>query len=127
MFICTVDKFICNTDGPGDSVKLSPNLTMFEVDAGETVPPIACSAECEPACRYIWVQYYRTNTYRYRASTAVLNLGNASSSDVGIYMCRASNNVIGDNFEGNVTFELRVKCKPKLKFNLEDVLMNKYM
>lgn len=101
--------------GPGDSVKLSPNLTTFEVDAGETVPPIACSAECEPACRYIWVQYYKTNTYRYRASTAVLNLGNASSSDVGIYMCRASNNVIGDNFEGNVTFELRVKYAPEIK------------
>lgn len=115
------------TDGPGDSVKLSSNLTTLEVDAGEPVPPVTCSADCHPACHYAWYRYYRTNIRIRTTSTAVLKLGNASSTDVGIYMCEAEAYVIGKNLGANVTFELRVKCKPKLKFNLEDVLMNIYM
>lgn len=50
------------------------------------------------------------NIYRYRVFIVVLNFGNVLFFDVGIYMCRVSNNVIGDNFEGNVIFELCVKC-----------------
>eukprot|EP00105_Crassostrea_gigas_P034227 XP_019918375.1 PREDICTED: uncharacterized protein LOC105317327 [Crassostrea gigas] len=108
--------------GPGDSVKLSPNLTTVEVDAGEPIPPIACSAVCHPACNYAWYRYYRTNIRIRITSTAVLKLGNASSTDVGIYMCEAIAYVIGKHLGANVTFELRVKYAPEIK----SVVINEY-
>lgn len=96
-------------DGPGSSSRLSPNVTLLEVDAGDPVPPISCSADCVPACDFSWKQTYR-NTERTR-SGHLLNLGNATSAVVGIHTCKASNYISGKQYSGSVTFELRVKCE----------------
>lgn len=48
---------------------------------------------------------------RHRSINAVLDLGNASSALVGIYMCEAIYNGDQNRIRRNVTFELRVKCK----------------
>lgn len=98
------------TDGPKDSVRLSPNVTIVELEAGDPVPRVTCVADCEPECHYRWTQLYR-NTVRDKSYNADLDLGMASSAMVGIYLCEVHNDRLGDNNTANITFELRVKCE----------------
>lgn len=91
-------------------MSLSPNISVIEFNEGDPVPQITCLAECVPECDFKWNQYYR-NTMRHRSINAVLDLGNASSALVGIYMCEAIYDGDQNRIRRNVTFELRVKCK----------------
>lgn len=97
-------------DGLGESLSLSPNITVIEFNEGDPVPQITCLADCVPECDFKWNQYYR-NTMRHRSINAVLALGYASSALVGIYMCEAVYDGDQNRIRRNVTFELRVKCK----------------
>nr|XP_022327853.1 uncharacterized protein LOC111127117 [Crassostrea virginica]XP_022327854.1 uncharacterized protein LOC111127117 [Crassostrea virginica]XP_022327855.1 uncharacterized protein LOC111127117 [Crassostrea virginica]XP_022327856.1 uncharacterized protein LOC111127117 [Crassostrea virginica]XP_022327857.1 uncharacterized protein LOC111127117 [Crassostrea virginica]XP_022327858.1 uncharacterized protein LOC111127117 [Crassostrea virginica] len=100
--------------GPEDSVRLSPNVTIVELEAGDPVPRVTCVADCEPECHYRWTQLYR-NTVRDKSYNADLDLGMASSAMVGIYLCEVHNDRLGDNNTANITFELRVKYAPEIQ------------
>lgn len=100
--------------GLGESLSLSPNISVIEFNEGDPVPQITCLADCVPECDFKWNQYYR-NTMRHRSINAVLDLDNASSALVGIYMCEAIYNGDQNRIRRNVTFELRVKYKPKIE------------
>lgn len=110
MFICIVDKFICNIDGFGDFVKLFLNLIMVEVDVGEFILFIVCFVVCYFVCNYVWYWYYRMNICIRIMFIVVLKFGNVLFIDVGIYMCEVIVYVIGKYLGVNVIFELCVKC-----------------
>lgn len=112
--------------GLGESLSLSPNITVIEFDEGDPVPQITCLADCVPECDFKWNQYY-WNTMRHRSINAVLALGYASSALVGIYMCEAVYDGDQNRIRRNVTFELRVKYKPKIEsVAVNDLNINLY-
>nr|XP_022326464.1 hemicentin-1-like isoform X3 [Crassostrea virginica] len=102
--------------GPGNSLTLSPpikNLTLV-VEAGESIPKITCKADCVPSCEFQWTQYNRKRQI-HRSSNAVLDLGNATSSKVGYYICEAYNYVGPDKHTASLKFQIYVRYKPEIQ------------
>ena len=122
--------YLIFVDGPGNSLTLSPpikNLTLV-VEAGESIPKITCKADCVPSCEFQWTQYIRKGQI-HRSSNAVLDLGNATSSKVGYYICEAYNYVGPDKHTGSLKFQIYVRCKytnvcPKSVSNILRIYVN---
>ncbi|XP_021373083.1 hemicentin-2-like isoform X3 [Mizuhopecten yessoensis] len=77
-------------DGPGTSLALSPQDTLYTRNEGETLPDITCTADCRPGCTFVWTKPDNTNF----TASAVLSLGQLDRSKHGTYRCTAWN-VIG--------------------------------
>lgn len=92
-------------DGPGNSIRLSPNITTLVTSHGSTFPVIECIADCNPPCSYFWTRM---------GSGANLTLGTVNRwHHTGEHTCQASNRVGSTRYETNITFVMYVKCKLK--------------
>ncbi|CAG2223850.1 unnamed protein product [Mytilus edulis] len=91
--------------GPGSSIRLSPNITSIELDAGTQVPVIRCIADCNPECQYTW---YLTSGIVKTGSE--LNLGNASSYwHIGEVKCKAENDDFRKKYTAYINFTMYIR------------------
>ncbi|XP_033758290.1 hemicentin-1-like [Pecten maximus] len=79
-------------DGPGTSIALSPSDTTYTRTEGDTLPDITCTADCRPACTFVWTRPDNTNF----TVSSVLSLGQLDISEHGTYRCTAWN-VVGES------------------------------
>ena len=94
------------TDGPGNSIQLSPNVTTLEVEAGTELPIINCTADCNPPCTYYWdLMGFGTGT------GPQFNMGTANRYHNGKYTCKAENRVDYQTKEASISFSLYVRCE----------------
>ncbi|XP_071147818.1 hemicentin-2-like isoform X2 [Mytilus edulis] len=97
--------------GPGSSIRLSPNITSIELDAGTQVPVIRCIADCNPECQYTW---YLTSGIVKTGSE--LNLGNASSYwHIGEVKCKAENDDFRKKYTAYINFTMYIRHQPSIE------------
>ncbi|KAL3862813.1 hypothetical protein ACJMK2_008759, partial [Sinanodonta woodiana] len=90
--------------GPGSSIYLTPNYSVYQVDEGNKAIEIICRATCNPACSYRWikgsVQINSSNT---------LSLGIVHKKLTGNYICEAFNTIKGQRKGSNRSVEVIVR------------------
>ena len=100
---CDVTSFAFPPDGP-TQVLLDPPQSSYTVPSGTLLPPVSCSADCNPACTYKWV---KNDSPDATTTLRTLTLGQADPQTAGIYKCVASN----PHGSANSKFDLTVQCR----------------
>ena len=94
---------MCSLDGPGLSIAFNPADESITKVLGQTLGPIACSAQCNPPCQFYWIKSEGTVV-----NGSNLEIPSLSKNDHGTCTCHAGNGY-GNNATKNLT--LTVNCK----------------
>ncbi|KAK3094712.1 hypothetical protein FSP39_005333 [Pinctada imbricata] len=101
------------TDGPREAV-LSPDNNTTNLDEGQNLGPISCSADCNPTCTIQWRFNATMGHGKFVDQTTqngVLQIVNVRRSMAGVYRCLLQNKV--DYNRKDVS--LNVLCKYQRK------------
>ncbi|KAL3862795.1 hypothetical protein ACJMK2_008741, partial [Sinanodonta woodiana] len=90
--------------GPGSSIYLTPNYSLYHVDEGNKAVDIICSATCNPVCSYRWI---KGNAQL--SSSNTLSLGIIQKNKTGNYICEAFNTIRGQMKGSNRSLEVIVR------------------
>ncbi|KAK3099646.1 hypothetical protein FSP39_007468 [Pinctada imbricata] len=96
--------------GPGDSINITWNgaYPLIE-DNSQSIPPLMCSAKCNPACTYKW-----TGPFKGIRNGSLLNFGNVNRNKTGLYKCTATNTILEAERKAYTDFNLSVSYPTSL-------------
>ena len=98
-------------DGP-ENIRLEPSQISFTRTENTTLSPITCRADCNPSCTmYTWTNLNSTR----RTNTAVLDLGQVSRNEAGVYRCTVTRS---PGYQSSIDVTVIVQCKCFMTFNL---------
>ena len=84
-------------------MSISPSITSYNKEQGNTLDSITCSADCRPVCSYQWM-----HPNGERNNSAHLTIDSLQKQDHGIFTCKAYNEIGPDI---NTSINVTVNCK----------------
>jgi hypothetical protein len=88
MYTMMLKLYYNSTDGPRQVVIYPTTSTYTRNETLDSLGPINCTANCQPACTSTW-----NGPNLHPGTTSVLSIANINRNRAGNYQCTASNDV----------------------------------